>query len=317
MEFIRGLYNLRDRHRGCVMTIGNYDGMHLGHQSVLTELLEQARFYGLPSLAMVFEPTPQEFFAPDKAPARLATLREKIEAFAAFGVDRILCLRFDRRLAQTAPEEFISRILVDGLQPRFLAVGDDFRFGRNREGDFSMLEAAGREQGFRVHAHPAVQRDGRRVSSTRVRDALAAGDTRAAGQLLGQPYCMSGRISAGERLGRTLGFPTANIRVKRLPAPRFGVYAVTVRGVPGVAHSPAVASLGVRPTVGGRECLLESYLLDFEGSLYGQRLSVDFNQFLRPEEHFSSVEAMTGQMQRDLEHTRDYFAGQPVAGSRQ
>jgi riboflavin kinase/FMN adenylyltransferase len=312
VELIRGLHNLRSRHRGCVLTIGNYDGMHLGHRAVIADLRSRAEYRGLPVTVMVFEPTPKEFFAPGEAPARLSSLREKLEAMQACGVDRVLCLGFDRRLADMPPADFIQRILVDGLGTHFVAVGDDFRFGKNKAGDFAMLERAGREAGFAVHRHESVERDGGRVSSTRVREALAAGDTALAGRLLGKPYHMSGRVAPGERLGRTLGFPTANLRVHRIPAPRWGVYVVSVRGADPDRAVPGVVSLGVRPTVGGKDCLLEAHLLGFDREIYGRRLKVDFLHFLRDEARFSSVEAMRGQMEQDLVQTRAYFnSGQP------
>ena len=310
MELIRGLHNLRARHRRCVMTIGNYDGMHLGHRAVIEDLQTRAGADGLPVLVMVFEPTPREFFAPDKAPPRLSSLREKLEDMAACGVDRVLCLRFDRRLANMPPWEFIRRILADGLDARFVAVGDDFRFGRNREGDFEMLKEAGHEYGFTVHRHESVIRDGERVSSTRIRQALAGGDLAAAESLLGRPYRMSARVSGGQRLGRQLGFPTANLRMRRPPAPRYGVYAVSVRGAAEDVSLPAVASLGVRPTVDGKDCLLEVHLLDFKQDLYGRRLDVQFLHFLRDEVHFPSIDALRYQMEHDLEETRAFFAGQ-------
>lgn len=292
------------------MTIGNYDGMHLGHQAVISDLQARGQADNLPVTVMVFEPTPREFFTPEKAPARLSSLREKLEDMAACGVDRVLCLRFDRRLANMPASEFIRRILVEGLETRFVAVGDDFRFGKNREGDFDMLRAAGRDHGFDVHRHESVIRDGERVSSTRVRQALADGEPPQAERLLGRPYRMSGRVVTGERLGRQLGFPTANLRIRRPPAPRWGVYAVSVRGaVPGAAV-PAVASLGVRPTVNGKDCLLEVHLLDFKQDLYGRRLEVEFLHFLRDEARFPSLDALRRQMEHDLEQTREFFAGQ-------
>ncbi|MGH8459459.1 MAG: riboflavin biosynthesis protein RibF, partial [Nevskiales bacterium] len=222
MELIRGLHNLRARHHGCVATIGNYDGVHRGHRAVLDQLTEQSRCLGLPSTVMIFEPTPREFFAPGQAPPRIASPREKLEDLAGTGVERALCVRFDARFAALSPRDFITRILVDGLGVRYLAVGDDFRFGHRREGDFALLQEAGKTQGFEVCNLPAYCLDGVRVSSTRSREALAAGDMRLVRQLLGRPYRIGGRVVSGQRLGRKLGVPTVNLPLYQRRAIRYG-----------------------------------------------------------------------------------------------
>lgn len=306
MELIRGLHNLRTQHRGCVMTIGNYDGVHLGHQSVLQSLRARGRERGLPSLVMIFEPLPAEFLAPDAAPPRLSSLREKLEDLAAAGVERVLCVRFDRRLANMSARAFVERILVDGVGARFVVVGDDFRFGRGREGDFALMQQLGRCHGFDVTHLASFMMGQARVSSTRIRAALASGNMRTAARMLGHPYRVSAYVRRGQALGRTLGYPTANLCLKRKVAVRFGVYAVMVEGVRGKLL-PGLASLGTRPTVDGDGVLLEVNVLDFEGDLYGRRLSVALLEFLRPEERFPSLETLVAQMGEDERRARAFF----------
>lgn len=303
MELVRGIHNLKARHRGCVLTIGNYDGLHLGHQAVLAQLNEAAAERGLPSALLTFEPMPLEFFDPEAAPPRLASFREKAEDAAGLGLDRLVCARFDRCFAAMTPEDFVRDLIVRDLRASYVLVGEDFRFGRERAGDIDLLTELGREHGFEMAPMPTVVEDGGRVSSTRVREALAAGEPGQAARLLGRPYRISGRVRLGAQLGRTLGIPTANLRVTRKPAPRFGVYAVEV-AIDDGRVVPAAANLGVRPTVNGRDCLLEVHLLDFDGDLYGQRLSVRFRHFLRPEARFDSTEALRVQMLDDIERVR-------------
>jgi riboflavin kinase / FMN adenylyltransferase len=308
MELIRGLHNLRARHHGCVATIGNYDGVHRGHQSVLSQLAEQAAKRGLPSTVMIFEPTPREFFTPGQAPARIASLREKLEDLASTEVERVLCARFDARFAALSPQDFITRILVDGLGVRYLAIGDDFRFGHRREGDFALLQEAGRAQGFDVRSLPAYCLDGTRVSSTRVREALAAGEMQQAAHLLGRAYRICGRVEAGQKLGRKLGVPTANLPLRERRAVRYGVYVARV-DVPQGKALPAVVSVGVRPTVSVNDCLLEAHLLDFSGDLYGQRISVQLLHFLRPEQRFPDLDSLRAQMGIDIAKARAWLQG--------
>ena len=229
MEVIRGLHNLRPRHRGSVVTVGNFDGVHRGHQAILAQLQEAGMRLGLPDTVMVFEPQPQEFFQGAGAPARLMHWRDKMEALAAAGVARVLCVRFDQRFRSLTAREFVQKLLVDGLGCRYLVIGDDFRFGCDRSGDFSLLQAAGRESGFDVVSTPTVTVAGERVSSTRIRVAVQAGDFVVAEALLGRPYTVSGRVAHGDKIGRTLGVPTANIPPRRLVSPLGGIYAVTVR----------------------------------------------------------------------------------------
>ncbi len=308
MELIRGVHNLRPRHRGCVATIGNYDGVHLGHQAVLDSIIEVGKQLGLPSAVMAFEPTPQEFFAAERAPARLTRFREKYNALAGTGVERFLCLRFDRAFSELSPEAFVERILVQGLGVRHLVAGDDFRYGYKRSGDFASLKAAGLKHGFSVQDTPSFLFEGERVSSSRIRHALERGELDLATRLLGRPYSMCGRVVPGDRLGRTLGFPTANILPSRRVLPMTGVFAVTVSGVNDKPW-PAVANLGTRPTVNGKRALLEAHLLDFEGDIYGRHLEVEFVAKLRDEHRFENVQLMTEQMHRDLKAAREILSG--------
>lgn len=310
MELIRGQHNLRSWHRGCVATIGNFDGVHLGHRTILEQLARQAAQLRLPRMVITFEPQPQEFFVgPNAPPARLMRLREKLLALEGLGIEQVLCLKFDRRLAAMPASIFIEELLVQRLGVRYLVVGDDFRFGYRRAGDFTLLVSAGQQYGFEVadtHSHSV---DGERVSSTRIRQALAQGDLETAARLLGRPYDMCGRVAHGDRIGRTLGFPTANIRLHRRVTPLYGVYAVLMSGA-GLQPWPGVANIGHRPTVQGVRPQLEVHLLGFHGDLYGQRVKVDFMRYLRSEQRFESLPALRAQIQRDAHAARTYFSEQ-------
>lgn len=306
MELIRGLANLKPWQRGCAATIGNFDGVHLGHQRLLKQLLDAAHRWRLPSVAVVFEPTPQEFLAPDSAPARLMNFREKFQALAESGIDRLVCLRFNAALAQMAAAEFIERVLIRGLSMRYLLVGDDFRFGRERRGDFATLRAAGADYGFTVESLPEVLRSGERVSSTRIRDCLAAGQVELAAELLGVPFAFSGRVRYGERLGGTLGFPTANIALKRRVSPVHGIFVAAVHGIDNDSHYGA-AYVGRRPTINGREMRLEVYIFDFNGDLYGKHLQVELLHQVRGDAQFNSLEALKAQMARDVAAARAWL----------
>ena len=308
MELIRGLHNLRPRHRGCVATIGNFDGVHLGHQAVLGELSEKGAELCLPTAVITFEPQPQEYFAPQSAPPRLTRFREKIQALRRYAVDRVLCLDFNHALAQMPAEEFMQRILIDGLGVRYLVVGDDFHFGKGRSGDFAMLCAAGERHGFRVVNMHTFTIGGQRVSSTRIREALAGGDLEMAGQLLGRTYRMCGRVAHGDKRGRSIGFPTANIHLHRRATPVDGVFAVEMFGIEGEPVS-GVANVGTRPTVDGTRSLLEVHLFDFDRDIYGQHVHVDFLYKLREERRFESFDALHRQILLDAEMARAYFGG--------
>lgn len=306
MELIRGLCNLRPRHRGCVATIGNFDGVHLGHQAVLGQLAEKAAELDLPSVVITFEPYPQEFFAKSAVPPRLTRFREKIQALRRFSVDRVLCLPFNRTLSETSAQDFIQRILVEGLGVRYLVVGDDFRFGHRRQGDFAMLKEAGAQYGFQVVNRHTFSIDGARVSSTRIREALARGDLNSAGKLLGRPYRMCGRVASGDQRGRTIGFPTANIYLHRKASPVQGVFAVEVFGLD-AEPLPGVANVGTRPTVDGTRALLEIHLLDFAQDIYGRYVQVDFLHKLRDEQKFASLDELKRQITVDERQARGFF----------
>lgn len=311
MQLVRGLHNLRPEHRGCVATIGNFDGVHRGHQAILTRVRERASELGVPSCAVVFEPQPREFFAPETAPARLARLRDKIELLKAAGIDRVVCLAFNRRLRELSAAQFVQQVLVDGLGVQHLEIGDDFRFGCDRAGDFEFLQQAGMAAGFTVEAAATVELAGLRISSTRVRDALAAADFALAERLLGRPYSIRGRVLHGQKLARQLGSPTANVQLKRRKAPLQGVYLVSAE-VNGQRY-PGVANIGVRPSVtGDGRAHLEVHLLDFAGDLYGQNMTVAFHRKLRDEQRFASLEALKKAIDADIAAARVYWLGQPL-----
>ena len=304
MELVRGLLNLRAEHRGCAVTIGNFDGVHLGHRATLERLREHARLIGQPATVLTFEPTPREFLSPARAPARLTRLREKLVLLARERLDRCVVLRFDSHLQHVRAQEFIERLLVARLDARRIVVGHDFRFGYRGEADVAVLQAAAPKHGFDVEVIEPLMLDGVRVSSSAVREALASGDLGRAARLLGRPYSMQGRVMAGDRLGHKLGYPTANLRLHRRLAPLGGIFAVRVHGVR-AEPLPGVASLGTRPTVNGTEPLLEAHIFDFAGDLYRRHLEVEFVQRLREERKFATLEAMVVQMHEDARRARE------------
>ena len=307
MELIRGLHNLRPRHRGCVATIGAFDGVHRGHRLVLQQLLDKAGELGLPSVVILFEPLPREYLFPGEAPARLMSFREKFEALASLGVDRVLRVRFDEALRTMSALAFIERIFVDGLGARGVIVGDDLRFGHDREGDFALMQQQGRVHGFDCVQTDTLDLEGERVSSTRIRQALAAADFALAERLLGRHFAISGKVIYGDQRGRTLGVPTANLRLHRLEAPLSGVYTAEVEGA-AESPLPGVANVGFRPSVGEQpRASLEVHLLDFDGHLYGKRLLVRFREKIREEAKFDSLEALQEQIQKDIAFGREYF----------
>ncbi|CDH31290.1 bifunctional riboflavin kinase/FAD synthetase [Xenorhabdus bovienii] len=306
MELIRGVHNIRARHHGCVLTIGNFDGVHRGHQALLKHLKQEGLRSGLPTIVMIFEPQPLEVFAADKAPARLTRLRDKIRYLSQYGVDYLLCVKFDRNFAANSPEAFVSRLLVEKLGVKFLAIGDDFRFGKNRLGDFHYLQQAGKQYGFDVASTDSFCDSGLRISSTAIRQALQDDDLALAETLLGHPYSISGRVVHGNRLGRTIGFPTANLPLKRLVAPVKGVYAVEVYGL-GDKPLPGVANIGNRPTVSGLGQQLEVHLIDTQMDLYGRHIDVVLRKKLRDEQRFASLDALKQQIANDVVAARDYL----------
>lgn len=294
--------------RGGIVTIGSFDGVHRGHQTLIARTLARARSEGRPALIVSFEPMPREYLSPDTAPARLTNFRERWRLFEQSGLDAFVLLRFNDALRQMSGEEFLQ-LLTRDLGVAGIVVGHDFRFGRHGESNAAFLEAASARGGFWVDVIEPVQLEGERVSSSVLRAALASGDLPRAARLLGRPYTMRGRVVAGQQLGRTLGFPTANIRVRRRRLPLRGVFAVRVHGI---AASPlgGVASLGTRPTVGGVEPLLETFVFDFSGDLYGRELEIEFVAHLRDELRFESVELMVVQMQVDARTAREWVTEQ-------
>ena len=289
------------------LTIGNFDGVHLGHRALLQKLKSTAEQARLMPAALTFEPHPREFFAPESAPARLSTLREKLELIADEGIALTCVSHFNARLAAFEAEQFIEQLLVGSLRVKYLIVGDDFRFGAKRRGDFAMLQAAGQHLGFAVEALPCVIRNGERVSSSAVRTALAEGRMEDAAGLLGRPYVIDGRVVQGQQLGRQLGVPTANIRIKHSKPPLTGVYAVEVRGLADGLHQ-GVANIGFRPSVNqGINPLLEVHLFDFAQDIYGAHLSVRFLHKLRNEQKFPDIEALKAQISNDVESAKRYF----------
>ena len=282
MEVIRGIYNLQARHKACAVTIGNFDGVHHGHRLLISHLVAKGRELGVPTMLITFEPTPREFFRGEQVPARLTRFREKIHWLQETGLDYVLCFPFNERTRQQSAEWVVEEFLHSTLAIRYIVVGDDFRFGAGRGGGYDMLEAAGERLGFDVSHLGTLTFEHERVSSTRVRQALADGDFPLAEKLLGRPYAISGRVVYGRQLGRQLGVPTANIRLQRYRAALEGVYAVTVDGLDKPYNG--IANIGVRPTVDGKEPLLEVHLFDFEGDIYGKLLNVTFVRKLRDEE---------------------------------
>ena len=303
MELIRGIHNIQPHHQGCVLTIGNFDGVHLGHQAVLEQVSLQAKALDLPSMVMTFEPQPLELFAKDKAPARLTRLRDKFVQLNKLDIDRLLCVSFNTYFASLTADEFITDLLVKRLGVKFLVIGDDFCFGRGRKGDFAMLQQAGKRYGFEVVSTQSFCLQQLRVSSTAIRNALAQDDLPAAAQMLGRDYSISGRVSHGRKLGRTIGFPTANIPLKRCVSPVSGVYVVQALGL-GEQAIGGVANIGQRPTVNGVRQQLEVHLFDFQANLYGKQLEIVLLQKLRDEHKFDSFDALKQQIELDAEAAR-------------
>ena len=310
MELIRGLHNMRPRHRGCVLTIGAFDGVHLGHQAVIMHLLDKSRQLGVPSLVIVFEPLPREYFSPLEAPARIMSFREKFFAMRDLGVDRLLRVQFKESLRAMSAQQFLDDIFVAGLGVRYVVLGDDFRFGNDRQGDLEFIRQQGPRHGYEARPTPTFSIDGERVSSTRIREALQAADFAAAQRLLGRPYSISGKVVYGRQLGHTLGAPTANLQLDRLRAPLAGVYVVQVSGA-GLVGADGVANVGVRPTVDDSiRANLEVHLLDREVALYGQHIEVTFRHRLRAEQKFGSVDELRENIARDIGNARAWLGRQ-------
>jgi riboflavin kinase / FMN adenylyltransferase len=307
MELVRGLHNISARHRGCVLTVGNYDGVHLGHQQMVGALKVRAAEFRSAATVLVFEPSSKEFIDPDGAPPRLTRWREKYLALKALGVERLVTLRFDECMRAMTPRSFVDELIVEKLGTRHMVVGDDFRYGSNAGGTIDSLRAAGQAHGFGVEQMAPFVFDGVRVSSTAVRERLECADYAGAARLLGRPYRMMGRVAPGLKLGRELGFPTANVRLMRRKSPVWGILAVWTYGIDS-RPLPGVASLGTRPTVNGTEPLLEVHVFDFAGDLYGRAIEVEFVAKLRDEVKFDSLDAMTVQMQVDAARAREVLS---------
>ena len=309
MDIISGLHNLRPHHKGCVLTIGNFDGVHRGHQRLIEHLRYQSQRLQLPTMLMTFEPQPREFFAGAMLPARLTRFREKVHLLERTGLDRLLCMPFNEQTSQIPAEWFAEEFLTELVDARYVVIGDDFRFGHERKGDFQLLQDSGARLGYEVISVDTVLQGGDRVSSTLVRSTLSAGDFGKAAELLGHEYFIMGRVVYGRQLGRQLGVPTANVKLQRYRAALEGVYCVTVDGVTEDGRAiEGIANIGVRPTVDGKEPLLEVHVFDFSGDLYGRRIRVTFKHKLRDEQAFASVELLKQQIDADLLNARRWFA---------
>ena len=307
MEFIRDFYNLKPEHRNCVATIGNFDGVHKGHQQLIAKLIHKAEALNLPATVILFEPHPMEYFLQKKAAARLMRLREKLAVLNVLGVDRVLCLRFNEKLAQLAATEFIEQVLIDGLGVKSIIVGDDFHFGHQRKGDIALLRLYGQQFDFEVEATETFYIDNKRVSSSWVRKALADADLDLAEQLCGRRFSMSGRVAHGDKRGRILGFPTANLYLHRNVVPLAGIYSVLIHGL---SSDPltGVADVGNRPTIDGDgRTLLEVHIFDFNQVIYGRYINVEFVHKQRDEEKYASLEELRQQILKDAEEARQYF----------
>lgn len=306
MKFIRGLYNLPSNQTGCVVTIGNFDGIHRGHVELLKKLNVKAAELQLPATVIIFEPQPNEYFGGAKTPPRLMRLREKLSMLQKQGVQQVLCLNFNKTLAALSAEQFVEEVLIAGLNIKHLIIGDDFRFGSQRLGDFELLQRYAASHHFTVDKMSTFILQDERVSSSRVRRVLEAGDLKAASDLLGHPFTLSGRVAHGAKRGRIIGFPTANIYLHRKAVPIAGVYVVKMHGITRAAL-PGVANVGTRPTVGGTRSLLEVHLFDFNQDIYGRHVEVEFIKKLRDERKYDSFELLKEQIFKDAAQARKFF----------
>ncbi len=309
MELIRGINNIRDTHRGCVLTIGNFDGVHLGHQAVLKQLVRQAKKMALPSVVMLFEPQPREFFTPLDAPARLTLFRDKYQQLKKLGVERVLVIHFNQAFSALSAHDFVYQLLVEKLGVKYLIVGDDFCFGAKRQGNFTFLQTQAEKAGFTVVSTKSFILSEKRVSSTVIRQTLISGELELANTLLGRPFSISGRVGPGKKLGRTIGFPTANIALKRAVSPVLGVYVVQVAGIKKDTWLGGVANVGTRPTVDGAHQQLEVHLFDIDKNIYGQYIEVRFLYKLRDEMKFNSLDALIAQIHLDAQAARARLSG--------
>ena len=310
MQLIRGLSHLAPFQNGCVLTIGNFDGLHLGHQTVIEKLAQRGKALNLPVVVMTFEPQPLEYFLASNSPSRLMRLREKVIQFAKLPVDHLLIVKFNRYFANYDAEQFINDILIKKLNVKHLVIGDDFHFGKTRRGNFALLKEQGKQRGFSVEDTGSYYVDGVRVSSTLIRDALGIGDVAQAERLLGHSYSICGRVAHGDKRGRTLGFPTANIKLFRKNTPISGVFAVTMTGIDGLELS-GVANVGTRPTFdGSSKVVLETHLFNFNQEIYGRYVEVHFKQKNRDEMQFNSLAELQTQIEKDVAIAKHFFAQQ-------
>jgi riboflavin kinase/FMN adenylyltransferase len=306
MQLVRGIHNIRLQDHGCVLTIGNFDGVHLGHQQVIKALVSKAKALNCVAAVLVFEPQPQELFSPETAPARLCRLRDKYSLLAKLGVQRLICVNFTTKFANQSAQHFIEHLLVNKLGIKHLIVGDDFHFGKNRMGNFDMLCQAGKTFGFDVSDTTSYKMADCRISSTAIRQALEQDNLAEVQQMLGREYSIIGRVFHGDKRGRQLGFPTANVLLKRRVSPLSGVFAVMVETNYGLFKG--VANIGARPTINGIRQQLEVHIFDFDDSLYGQCIEVIVKKKLRPVIKFDSLEALTAQIHRDSEQAKQVLA---------
>jgi riboflavin kinase/FMN adenylyltransferase len=302
MQLVRGIHNIQSEDHGCVLTIGNFDGVHKGHQRVIAALVAKAKVLDCAAAVLVFEPQPQELFAPDKAPARLCRLRDKYSLLAKLGVERLICVNFTRKFASQSAQQFIEHLLVEKLGIQHLIVGDDFHFGKNRLGDFTMLSEAGKKFGFEVTDTASCKMANCRVSSTAIRHALEQDNLNDVETMLGRPYSIIGKVFHGDKRGRQLGFPTANVLLKRRKSPLDGVFAVVVNTNKGTFNG--VANIGSRPTVNGTRQQLEVHIFNFNDDLYGQCIEVTIKKKLRKVMKFDSLGSLTAQIKQDSEQAK-------------
>ncbi|WP_372881504.1 bifunctional riboflavin kinase/FAD synthetase [Psychromonas sp.] len=305
MELLRGIHNIKTAHQGCVLSIGNFDGVHLGHKAVLARLLVEAKRLQVPATVLTFEPQPEELFAGKNAPARLSRLRDKFVQLEKLGLDRLLCVSFTHKFANLSAQDFIEELLIKKLGVKFLVIGDDFHFGYQRRGDFELLKQAGEKYGFEVVDTKSLLQQEHRISSSRVRDALASGDLQQAALMLGRKYSITGRVVHGQKLGRTIGVPTANLLLKRRVSPVSGVFVVSVLGIADKVYQ-GVANIGQRPTVNGVRQQLEVHIFDFNSDLYGLQLEVVLEDKIRDEVRFDSFAALKIQIDKDIRQAREW-----------
>jgi len=310
MELIRGIHNLKPHEKGCVLSIGNFDGIHLGHHAVLSRLLKEAARLQVPSTVMTFEPQPAELFAGKNAPGRLSRLRDKFVQLEKLNLERLLCVSFTHEFANLSATEFIEELLIKKLNVKFLVIGDDFHFGYQRLGDFALLKEAGKKHGFEVVDTQSLSQNASRVSSTRIRSALAKGDLQQAEQMLGRKYSIAGRVGHGRKLGRTIGVPTANLFLKRRVSPVSGVFVVSILGIDGQGINDklyrGIANIGCRPTLQGERQQLEVHVFDFQGDLYGIQLEVILEKKLRDEVRFDSFAELKVQIDKDIQQAKEW-----------